>query len=73
MVQLDLFPELLDNKCRFDYYCYDSPDNECCYNYDRPLICKYKISKVICGSKIAQVNRLTLELQRITGKKVKLV
>lgn len=71
MTQLDLFPNLLDNKCQFDCYCYDSLDNHCCYNYERPLKCKYNIDKVICNSSVAKVNRLVLELQRLTGKKIR--
>jgi hypothetical protein len=43
---------------------------DCIHNTDGEGVCDYGGAEDECHSKVAQVNALTLELQKLTGKKV---
>ena len=62
------------NQCYIDYYCIGSEYN-CNYCINENNQCKYLLvdpnnNNTYCNSAIARVNRLVLELQKTTGKRV---
>ena len=59
----------LSNQCSFDFVCI--LQKRCAHNHDRPKLCKQNRDGY-CMSKIAKVNASVIELQRLTGKVVKL-
>lgn len=70
-----------ENKCHISYKCVFQEEKDCCYflqdETEDEYYCRYnKINtfhyKDDCTSKVAQVNRLILDLQSLTGKKVEL-
>jgi hypothetical protein len=59
----------LSNQCSLDFVCI--LQKRCVHNPDRPKLCKYN-GAGYCTSKIAKVNAMVIELQKLTGKAVKL-
>jgi hypothetical protein len=67
--------QLKDNHCQITYRCYSERKKEkCCYHWQSIDLenthCKCQ-TRNTCNSAVAQVNRLVLELQRLTGKKIR--
>ena len=58
------------NNCDVAFDCYKQKG--CVYNYGDNDKCDYFYRRS-CKSKVAQVNALVIELQKLTGKKVELV
>ena len=59
----------LSNQCSLDFVCI--LQKQCVGNPDRPKLCKHNRDGY-CSSTIANVNALVIELQKLTGKVVKL-
>jgi hypothetical protein len=64
-----------ENCCEINFSCYDNAD--CVYATKKPnskckYFMEYDYNDFICCSKVAQVNRLVLELQEMTGQKVEI-
>ena len=59
----------LQNQCSLDFVCIIQ--KKCVYNHDRPNLCKDNMDGY-CACTIAKVNAMVIELQRLTGKVVKL-
>jgi hypothetical protein len=64
-----------ENWCKINFVCYE--DMDCVYSTDEKNDkCQYFFTHDnehrTCCSKVAQVNRMVLELQEMTGKKVEL-
>lgn len=69
-----------DNMCKIQYECFlHLPETDCIYktkNKNRKSICIYQkgnidTRQIFCTSSIANTNRLVIELERITGMKLK--
>jgi len=63
--------DLKNNHCQIIYHCIDYAD--CVYRDGGKYSCDYQTNNNKCNSAIARVNILTLELERLTDRKVKLV
>jgi len=53
---------------QLQFICKHSKGNPCVYFAGNGTACKYK-RFVHCGSSVARVNKMTLALQQLTGKK----